>query len=136
AQAPLCRVGKLAVRYIQSCILGVVSSLSSKRFSCSIVRNRWKKSRMYSLAYPEDRSNRRTEMTDHTSGPIGHTHRDLNDTTGQNSILSLVREGMDVYDAKNDHIGSVELVRFGATSESGMEHGTGSATPGRADSLR
>jgi hypothetical protein len=53
--------------------------------------------------------------------------------SGRESVLSLVHEGMEVYDATNDNIGSVDFVHFGAASEAQQELGTGPATPGRAD---
>lgn len=50
-------------------------------------------------------------------------------------ILTLVREGMDVYDVRENRIGSVRLVRFGEATEEEQEMGTGPATPGAADAL-
>ncbi len=50
------------------------------------------------------------------------------------SILSQVRNGMDVYDRENEHIGTVDEVHFGAATESQLTHGTGPATATSADS--
>lgn len=61
---------------------------------------------------------------------------DQRDITQQNSKLAQIREGMDVYDRSDHHIGSVDFVHFGAASETQQELGTGPATPGRADSVR
>jgi hypothetical protein len=49
------------------------------------------------------------------------------------SVLSVIREGMEVYDSTNDNIGTVDFVHFGAASEAQQELGTGPARPGRAD---
>ena len=74
-------------------------------------------------------------MTHHTghnaSNRTGLGNSDVNDTTGRQSILSMVREGMDVYDVKDDRIGSVDFVHFGAASETQQELGTGPASPAR-----
>ena len=80
-------------------------------------------------------------MTHHTghSGThmnTGITNSDLNDATGRHSILTLIREGMSIYDVREDRIGEVDFVHFGAASETQQEHGTGPATPSRADSPR
>jgi hypothetical protein len=56
-------------------------------------------------------------------------------SSGRGSVLSVIREGMEIYDATNDNIGKVEFVRFGAESERQNLSGTGPATPGRGDEL-
>jgi hypothetical protein len=79
-------------------------------------------------------------MTHHTghdmSNRTGLANSDINDTTGSQSILSLVHEGMDVYDVKDDRIGSVDFVHFGAASETQQELGTGPASPAPADNVQ
>jgi hypothetical protein len=45
------------------------------------------------------------------------------------SVLRQIREGMEVYDRTGDHIGTVERVHFGASTE----HGRGAATPSAPD---
>jgi hypothetical protein len=80
-------------------------------------------------------------MTHHTHNPVksgtvntGITGSDLNDPTGQFSILSQVREGMGIYDVRDNHIGNVDFVHFGAASETQQELGTGPSTATVADS--
>lgn len=65
--------------------------------------------------------------------PSGITNSDLNDATGRFSILSQVREGMGIYDVRDNHIGRVDFVHFGAASETQQELGTGPATNSPAD---
>ena len=74
-------------------------------------------------------------MTHHMNSGLntGIANSDLNDTTGQNSILSLIHEGMSIYDVRENHIGRVDFVHFGAASETQQELGTGPATPAPAD---
>jgi hypothetical protein len=72
-------------------------------------------------------------MNRHTNTPTGITNSDLNDTTGRFSILSQVREGMGIYDVRDNHIGHVDFVHFGAASETQQELGTGPATNSPAD---
>ena len=72
-------------------------------------------------------------MTQNTSGHTGAGSGNVGDTTGRESILSLVREGMDVYHVNNDRIGSVDFVHFGAASETQQDFGTGPAEPAPAD---
>jgi len=54
--------------------------------------------------------------------------------TGQNlrgpdkSILTVIREDMDVYDANNDHIGEVEFVYLGGAGPEAGQRGQGAAT--------
>jgi hypothetical protein len=55
------------------------------------------------------------------------------DTTQQQSILNEVQEGMTVYDAKLDKIGTVDYVQFGAASDSQRAQGSGPATVVPAD---
>jgi hypothetical protein len=66
----------------------------------------------------------------------GITNSDINDATGQFSILSQVREGMDIYDVRDNHIGHVDFVHFGAASETQQELGTGPASNTVADEPR
>lgn len=61
------------------------------------------------------------------------SNNDLNDTTGRHSVLAQIREGMTVYDTRNDRIGSVDFVHFGAASEAQQELGTGPAEVTSAD---
>lgn len=68
-----------------------------------------------------------------TNMPSGVHNTDLQDTTGAQSILSLIREGMAVYDVRDNHIGRVDFVHFGAASETQQELGLGPATNTRAD---
>jgi hypothetical protein len=63
----------------------------------------------------------------------GIAHSDLNDATGRHSILSQIHKGMDVYDVRDNHIGHVDFVHFGAASETQQELGTGPASPAPAD---
>mgnify|MGYP000722282074 CR=1 FL=1 len=65
--------------------------------------------------------------------PTGITNSDLNDATGRFSILSQVSEGMGIYDVRDNHIGRVDFVHFGAASETQQELGTGPATSSPAD---
>ena len=74
-------------------------------------------------------------MTHHNSGikNTGIANSDLNDATGRHSILTQVREGMGIYDVRDNRIGSVDFVHFGAASEAQQELGTGPATTSVAD---
>jgi hypothetical protein len=72
-------------------------------------------------------------MTHHTSSHTGIANSDLADATGRHSILTQVHEGMGVYDVKNNHIGHVDFVHFGAASETQQELGVGPAAPAPAD---
>lgn len=74
-------------------------------------------------------------MTHHMS-PTGISNSDINDVTGRHSILAQIREGMDIYDVNDDHIGSVDFVHFGAASETQQELGVGPAAPAPADNPR
>jgi len=58
---------------------------------------------------------------------------DIADATGQQSILSRIHEGMDIYDVRENHIGHVDFVHFGAASETQQELGVGPAANTRAD---
>ena len=71
-------------------------------------------------------------MTNHmTNTSIANS--DIHDTTGRHSILAQIREGMDIYDVNDSHIGSVDFVHFGAASETQRGLGTGPATSAPAD---
>lgn len=59
--------------------------------------------------------------------------QDNMDTTQQQSILNNVHEGMNVYDANRDQIGTVDYVQFGAASDSQRDQGSGPATIAPAD---
>ena len=74
-------------------------------------------------------------MTDHhsTHRNSGVANSDLNNVTSQHSILTLIREGMSIYDMRDERIGEVDFVYFGAESETDAEVGAGPATLGRAD---
>jgi hypothetical protein len=72
-------------------------------------------------------------MATYNNTRTGIAHSDINDNTGRFSILSQVREGMGVYDVKDNRIGHVDFVHFGAASETQQELGTGPAAPARAD---
>jgi hypothetical protein len=65
--------------------------------------------------------------------PTGIANSDINDTTGKFSILSQIREGMDIYDVHDNHIGHVDFVHFGSASETQQELGTGPASNTVAD---
>jgi uncharacterized protein YrrD len=52
----------------------------------------------------------------------------LPDDRQQNSVLTQIREGMDVYNYDEDRIGKVERVFFGSVSEGQAATGTGAAT--------
>ena len=77
-----------------------------------------------------------THHTDHrgTQMNTGIANSDLNDTTGRHSILAQIRNGMGIYDVRDERIGEVDFVHFGAASETQQELGTGPAVPGPADS--
>jgi hypothetical protein len=66
----------------------------------------------------------------------GIANSDLDDSTGRHSILSQIHEGMGIYDVRDNHIGKVDFVHFGAASETQMELGTGPATSTSADNPR
>ena len=72
-------------------------------------------------------------MTHHTSTHSGISNSDIGDTTGRQSVLSLVHEGMEVYDVRDNHIGSVDFVHFGSANETQQELGVGPSTPSPAD---
>lgn len=57
----------------------------------------------------------------------------INDATSRHSILTLIREGMGIYDMRDEHIGEVDFVHFGAASETQQELGTGPQTVTPAD---
>ena len=63
--------------------------------------------------------------------PIRNT--DIEDATGKQSILSQIHEGMGVYDVRDNHIGDVAFVHFGAASETQQQLGVGPATNTSAD---
>lgn len=68
-----------------------------------------------------------------------NTHKiDAMDTTQSHSKLSGIREGMGVFDRKDNHIGKVDFVYFGAVSDIQQARGTGpaSAAPGDSMSMR
>lgn len=44
------------------------------------------------------------------------------------SVLTTIREDMEVYDVHGDHVGEVEFVYLGSSSPTGIERGTGPAT--------
>lgn len=69
----------------------------------------------------------RTEKEQTMQGQI------LPDEQHQDSILTQIKEGMDVYSRDSEHIGEVERVFFGSVSEEESEKGVGAAT---ADSPR
>lgn len=71
-------------------------------------------------------------MTHHTHNS-GIAGSDLNDVTGRHSILAQIREDMSIYDVRDNHIGRVDFVHFGAASEAQQELGTGPATAAPAD---
>jgi len=73
-------------------------------------------------------------MNQMTNMPSGVHNSDLNDATGAQSILSQIHEGMGVYDVRDNHIGNVDFVHFGAASETQQELGLGPATNTKADS--
>jgi hypothetical protein len=52
----------------------------------------------------------------------------LPDDRQQNSVLTQIREGMDVYNYDEERIGKVERVFFGSVSEGEAATGTGAAT--------
>jgi hypothetical protein len=58
---------------------------------------------------------------------------DASDATGRHDVLTLIREGMNVYDTRNERIGTVEQVYFGAASDAQQEMGTGPATISPSD---
>jgi hypothetical protein len=66
----------------------------------------------------------------------GIANSDIADTTGRHSILAQIHEGMDIYDVRDEHIGSVDFVHFGAASETQQELGVGPASPAPADNPR
>jgi hypothetical protein len=49
------------------------------------------------------------------------------------SVLSRIRDGMDVYDRENEHIGTVDEVHFGAATDTQLQRGTGPVTTTPAD---
>jgi len=72
-------------------------------------------------------------MTHHTNTVTGIDQSDIADATGQQSILTQIHEGMPVYDVRDNHIGRVAFVHFGAASETQQELGVGPATLTPAD---
>ena len=72
-------------------------------------------------------------MTRHTNTVTGIEQSDIADATGQQSILSQIHEGMPVYDVRDNHIGRVAFVHFGAASETQQQLGVGPASPAPAD---
>ena len=63
----------------------------------------------------------------------GIANSDIADQTGRHSILTQIHKGMHVHDVRDQHIGSVAFVHFGAASEAQQELGVGPASPARAD---
>ena len=63
----------------------------------------------------------------------GLANSDIADQTGRHSILTQIHKGMHVHDVRDQHIGSVAFVHFGAASEAQQELGVGPASPARAD---
>ena len=63
----------------------------------------------------------------------GIANSDIADQTGRHSILTQIHKGMHVHDMRDQHIGSVAFVHFGAASEAQQELGVGPASPARAD---
>jgi hypothetical protein len=57
----------------------------------------------------------------------------LPDDRQQDSILTQIREGMDVYTSDDNHIGKVEGIFFGSVSEQEAELGLGANTPDNPD---
>jgi len=72
-------------------------------------------------------------MTHHTNKMTSIEQSDIADATGKQSILSQIHEGMPVYDVRDNHIGRVAFVHFGAASETQQELGVGPATITPAD---
>jgi hypothetical protein len=72
-------------------------------------------------------------MNRYTTTPTGIENSDINDATGKHSILRQIHKGMHVHDVRDNHIGSVAFVHFGAASETQQELGTGPASPAPAD---
>lgn len=56
--------------------------------------------------------------------------------TRNDTPISLIHEGMSVYDVENERIGEVDEVYFGAADMEDQELGTGPASISRADSMR
>lgn len=50
-------------------------------------------------------------------------------TGSEDSVLTHIKEGMDVYDHSGEKVGEVDLVHFGAVSDTQEILGTGPATP-------
>src|SRR5262245_59254245 len=72
-------------------------------------------------------------MNQDINTPAGIANSDIDDSTGQFSILSQIHKGMGVYDVRDNHIGTVAFVHFGAASETQQELGTGPSAPTMAD---
>lgn len=72
-------------------------------------------------------------MTKHMNTMTSLDQSDITDATGQQSILSQIHEGMPVYDVRDNHIGRVAFVHFGAASETQQQLGVGPASPAPAD---
>jgi hypothetical protein len=75
-------------------------------------------------------------MTHHNGSLTGIANSDLTDNTGRHSILTQIHKGMHVHDVRDQHIGSVAFVHFGAASETQQELGVGPASPTVADNPR
>lgn len=50
------------------------------------------------------------------------------DVNQQHTLLTSIREGMEVYDSRGDKVGTVEDLYFGASSDEMDNHGVGAAT--------
>jgi len=75
-----------------------------------------------------------THNKNHISGTTPAIDQsDIADATGQQSILSQIHKGMPVYDVRDNHIGHVAFVHFGAASETQQQLGVGPASPAPAD---
>ena len=72
-------------------------------------------------------------MTHHNGSLSSIANSDIADETGRRSILTQVHKGMHVHDVRDQHIGSVAFVHFGAASEAQQELGVGPASASRAD---
>ena len=72
-------------------------------------------------------------MTHYNNTHTTLEHSDITDATGQQSILRQIHKGMPVYDVRDNRIGSVAFVHFGAASETQQQLGVGPAAPAPAD---
>lgn len=59
-----------------------------------------------------------------------------NDPDQANSVMSMIRTGMAVYDASGDRIGTVEDLYFGADADAPQHDASGAATTGMPRSTR